>query len=48
MNTNTDTTTMDRILEQYSDWSFLKVDGFDAAVIGVDETKMRLVYSESK
>ena len=49
MNANTDTTTLDRILEQYSDGEqFLKADGFDAAVMGVDETSMRLVYSVSK
>jgi hypothetical protein len=36
------------ITEQYQDESFLKADGFDEAIIGVDETSMRLIYSVSK
>jgi hypothetical protein len=37
-----------RILERYEDEEFLKADGFDEAIIGVEESTMRLVYSISK
>ncbi len=36
------------IIELYDDEVFLKADGFDEAVIGVDETTMRLIYSVKK
>jgi hypothetical protein len=36
------------ILEAYPDDVFLKANGFDNAIIGVDENTMRLIYSESK
>jgi len=36
---------IDTILEFYTDDEFLKADGFDSAIIGVDESTMRLVYS---
>ena len=39
---------LDSIIEQYEDETFLKADGFDEAIIGVDEDKMRLIYSVSK
>ncbi len=39
---------IEQILEQYEKENFLKADGFDGAIIGVDETNMRLVYSVSK
>lgn len=39
---------IDQIIENYSDEKFLKADGFDDAIIGVDETSMRLIYSVSK
>jgi len=39
---------IDRIIEQYEDETFLKSDGFDEAIIGVDETTMRLIYSVKK
>ena len=39
---------IDKIIEQYADETFLKADGFDEAIIGVDETTMRLIYSVSK
>lgn len=39
---------IDTIIEQYEDETFLKADGFDEAIIGVDETQMRLIYSVSK
>jgi hypothetical protein len=39
---------IDEIIEQYEDETFLKADNFDEAIIGVDETTMRLIYSVSK
>jgi len=39
---------LEQIIGRYSDESFLKADGFDNAIIGVDEASMRLVYSVSK
>ena len=39
---------IEQIVEQYYDEEFLKADGFDEAIIGVDETTMRLIYSVSK
>jgi hypothetical protein len=37
-----------KILEQYYEETFLKADGFDDAVIGIEENDMRLIYSVSK
>lgn len=37
-----------KILERYDDVVFLKADGFDNAIIGVDEQSMRLIYSVKK
>lgn len=39
---------LEEILERYEDETFLKADGFDKAIIGVDETEMRLIYSVKK
>jgi hypothetical protein len=39
---------LDAIVEQYEDETFFKADGFDEAIIGVDESKIRLIYSVSK
>ena len=36
------------IIENYYEEQFLIADGFDDALIGVDETTMRLIYSVSK
>ncbi len=36
------------ILSHYEDEQFLVADGFDEAIIGVDEHQMRLIYSVSK
>jgi hypothetical protein len=36
------------IIENYYEYEFLIANGFDDAVIGVDETSMRLIYSVSK
>ncbi len=39
---------INKIIEQYDDQTFLTADGFDEAIIGVEETTMRLIYSVSK
>ena len=39
---------LENIIEQYYDEEFLKADGFDDAIIGVEENDMRLIYSVSK
>ena len=39
---------LESILEKYQDETFLKADGFDDAILGVDESSMRLIYSISK
>ena len=36
------------IMEKYPDEEFLLADGFNEAVLGVDEKTMRLIYSISK
>ena len=36
------------ILEWFPEDSILKADGFDEAIIGIDESSMRLIYSVSK
>ncbi len=39
---------LEQIVEYYYDCDFLKADGFDDAILGVDETSMKLVYSVKK
>lgn len=39
---------LQQIFEDYYDETFLIADGFDEAVIGLDEPSMRLIYSVSK
>ena len=39
---------MQDLIEIYPEESFLKADGFDDAIIGVEESSMRLIYSVSK
>jgi|TARA_R110000868_G_scaffold74337_13_gene215065 hypothetical protein len=39
---------LDGIIDNYYEEEFLKADGFDEAVIGVDDMSMRLIYSVSK
>ena len=39
---------IEEIIERYPEEQFLKADGFDEAIIGVDETTMRLIYSVKK
>ena len=36
------------ILDSFPDVNFLKADGLDEAIIGVDDKSMRLIYSKSK
>lgn len=35
---------IDQIIEEYPDESFVIADGFDDAIIGVDEDKLKIVY----
>ena len=37
-----------KILNCYNNIEFIKVDGFDDAIIGVDETNFSLIYSVNK
>jgi hypothetical protein len=39
---------IDEIIERYEEETFLKADGFDEAIIGVNEADMRLIYSVKK
>jgi hypothetical protein len=39
---------LEQILESYPEETFLKIDGHDNAILGVDETTMRLCYSVNK
>lgn len=39
---------LELILENYPEESFLKADGFDEAVIGLEEPSLRLIYSVKK
>lgn len=39
---------LDNILDWYSEDEFIKADGFDEAIIGVDYHNARLIYSVSK
>lgn len=39
---------LDNIIEKYPDETFLIADGFDKAIIGVEEKNMVLIYQVSK
>ena len=39
---------LDNIIEWFPEDEILKADGFDDAIIGIDEFSMRLIYSVSK
>lgn len=39
---------IDKILNWFPEDEFLKADGFDEAIIGIDDETMRLIYSVSK
>lgn len=40
--------TLEEIIDIYPEESFLKADGFDKAIIGIDPNSMRLVYDRNK
>jgi hypothetical protein len=40
--------TLEEIIEMFPDEEFLKADGFDGAIIGVEPNTMRLVYNRDK
>jgi hypothetical protein len=40
--------TLKDLYDMYPEENFLKMDGFDEAVLGVEDRTMRLVYSKSK
>jgi hypothetical protein len=39
---------IDKILEWFPEEEFIKIDGFDEAIIGIEDFDMRLIYSCSK
>ena len=39
---------IDKILEWFPEEEFIKIDGFDDAIIGIEDFDMRLIYSCSK
>jgi len=39
---------LENIMEWYPDNQFTKADGFDEAIIGVDEVNLKLIYSQKK
>ena len=39
---------LNKIIDAYPEEEFLKADGLDEAVIGIEEDEMRLVYSVDK
>jgi len=39
---------LDKILEWFPEEEILKADGFDDAIIGIEDDSMRLIYSVSK
>lgn len=36
---------LERIVEKYEDEEILIADGFDEAIVGIDEVSMRVIYS---
>ena len=40
--------TLEQIMDMYPDEEFLKADGFDEAIVGVEPDSMRLVYDRFK
>lgn len=38
----------EKIIKQYDEYSLVRANGFDEAVIGIEESSMRLIYSVSK
>jgi hypothetical protein len=39
---------LEQIIENFYEEEFLKANGFDDAVLGLEENEMRLIYSVSK
>lgn len=39
---------LNKILELFPGEEILKADGFDDAIMGIDENSMRLIYSKTK
>jgi len=39
---------LEKILENYTEEQFFTANGFDDAIIGVDESTMKLIYSYKK
>jgi len=39
---------LEKIVDNYYDYDFLIADGFDEAVIGIEENDMRIIYSVQK
>lgn len=39
---------LEQILEWFPEEEILKADGFDDAILGIEDTSMRLIYSVSK
>lgn len=39
---------INKIAEIYNENEFIKFDGFDNAIIGIDDINMKLIYSTSK
>ena len=40
--------TLEEIMEMFPEEEFLKADGFDSAIVGVEPNSMRLVYNRDK
>jgi hypothetical protein len=41
-------TVLEQIIEEYPDCEFIKADGFDDAIVGVDTDSLRLIYDSTK
>ena len=39
---------LEEIIEMFPEEEFLKADGFDSAIVGVEPNSMRLVYNRDK
>ena len=39
---------LDKIFRMFPEEEILKADGFDDAIIGIDDTSMRLIFSVNK
>ncbi len=41
-------TVLKQIIEEYPDCEFVKADGYDEAIVGVDSDSLRLIYDRNK